>query len=76
MKPMHVISLVVLLYIIVVAIQTAKYQEGYSPYREIIEKECNTQPDAYNSQDYYIFHPFIYPTPTNYIRQVYADRRS
>ena len=32
--------------------------------------------DEYNTQQYYKMNPWIYPTPTSYIRQLYAAERN
>lgn len=54
-------------------------QEGFSPYRRTGGCPVRTgwnYLDAYEDQEYYRKYPYIYPTPTNYIRDLYKGRRA
>ena len=53
--------------------------ENYSPYRRTggcLPRTGYNYLDAYEQEDYYRNYPYIYPTPTNYIRTLYAERRA
>lgn len=54
-------------------------KEGYSPYRRTGGCPARTgwtYLDSYAQEDFYRKYPFIYPTPTNYYRDWYANRRA
>lgn len=54
-------------------------QEGFSPYRRTGGCPSGTgwnYLDAYEDQEYYRKYPYIYPTPTNYIRALFKGRRA
>ena len=56
-----------------------KCKEGYSPYRRTGDcppRSGWTYLDAYEQEDYYKKYPYIYPTPTNYWKEWYANRRA
>lgn len=53
--------------------------ETYSPFKNtggISDDYSNyTYLDEYETQQYYKMNPWIYPTPTSYIRQLYSEER-
>jgi hypothetical protein len=54
-------------------------KEGYSPYRNTggcPNSTGWTYQDSYDQEDWYRKYPYIYPTPTNYYRDWYANRRA
>lgn len=53
-------------------------RESFSPYRRTGGCPPRTgynYLDAYEQEDYYQKYPYIYPTPTNYVRALYTKRR-
>lgn len=56
-----------------------KCNENYSPFKNTggITSEYSgyNYLDEYNDQQYYKFNPWIYPTPTSYIRLLYGEER-
>ena len=54
-------------------------KEDYSPYRDTggcPSRTGWTYLDSYAQEDFYRKYPYIYPTPTNYVRDWYANRRA
>ena len=47
--------------------------ERYSPFRNF--NVCDNLPDAYNTQQYYMQNPEVYPTGINYIRALALNNR-
>ena len=64
--------------IVVVLFLMKPERENYSPYRGT--GGCSQSLkwaylDEYDNQDYYMTHPFVYPSPTNYVKALYSDVR-
>ena len=67
-------SIVLILYLM-----KLPFQEKYSPYR--YTAGCPTavrweSHKEYDNEDYYKKYPYIYPTPTNYVKAWYAGMRA
>lgn len=59
--------------------ENSSSKEGYSPYRNTggcSSRTGWTYLDRYDQEDFYRKYPYVYPTPTNYVRQWYANRRA
>ncbi|MDX1472410.1 MAG: hypothetical protein R3213_13000, partial [Flavobacteriaceae bacterium] len=59
--------------------ETCNQKEDYSPYRRTggcPPRTGNTYLDAYEQEEYYRKYPYIYPTPTNYVRALYGNKRA
>ena len=74
-----VLVLVVGVFIVWWLLTSSCNSESYSPYRDT--GGCpicsgKTYLDAYYQSDYYRKYPYIYPTPTNYVRALYKGVRA
>ena len=74
-----VISIVLIVIGFILFLTGSIIKENYSPYRYTTGCPSAVRWEAhkeYDNEDYYKKYPYIYPTPTNYVKAWYAGMRA